>query len=133
MSIGVGLFLVAVGAIFAFAVNDSSIGNLDVSAVGVILMVIGAVGTAISMLVWNKYQPTQRRARLIERELPGGRVVEREVPPGRIVEREAPVGRVIHVDNTGNTERIVEHEVPPSSTEHEVHNGNLPPRRSRSW
>ena len=131
MSIGVGLFLVAVGAIFAFAVNDSSIGNLDVSAVGVILMVIGAVGTAISMLVWNKYAPTSRRARLIERELPGGRVVEREVPPGRIVEREAPVGRVIHVDSSpdGTTERIVEQEVPPPTREYEVRNGTMPPRR----
>jgi Domain of unknown function (DUF6458) len=131
MSIGVGLFLVAIGAILAFAVNDTSVGNLDVSAVGIILMVIGAVGTTISMLVWNKYQPTQRRARLIERELPGGRVVEREVPPGRIVEREAPAGRVIRVDSTPrDTERIVEQEVPPDP---DARNGSVPPRRSRTW
>ena len=132
MSIGVGLFLIAVGAILAFAVRDSTIGNLDVSVVGVILMIVGAAGTTISMLVWNKYTPSRRRARLIERELPGGRVIEREIPPGRIVEREAPVGRVIHVDTTPNgTERIIEEEVPPSPSDR-VGPGDTPPRR-RTW
>jgi Domain of unknown function (DUF6458) len=128
MSIGVGLFLVGVGAVLAFAVRDTTIGNLDVSVVGVILMIIGVAGSVISQLVWAKYQPTRRRARLIERDLPGGRVIEREVPP----DREAPVSRVIHVDTTPNgTERIIEQEVPPPPTEQDVRPGE-PPRR-RSW
>jgi hypothetical protein len=132
MSIGVGLFLVGVGAILAFAVRDTTIGNLDVSVVGVILMIIGVTGSVLSQLVWAKYQPTRRHARLIERDLPGGRVIEREAPPGRIVEREAPVSRVIHVDTTPNrTERIIEQEVPPPPTEQDVRPGE-PPRR-RSW
>jgi hypothetical protein len=131
MSIGVGLFLIGVGAILAFAVRDTTVGNLDVSVVGVILMIIGAAGSVISQMVWSKYQPGRRRARLIERDLPGGRVVEREIPPGRIIEREAPVGRVIHVDSTPNgTERIIEQEVPPPPAD-QPRPGD-PPRR-RAW
>ena len=133
MSIGVGLFFIAVGAILAFAVNDRTVGNFDLSAIGVILMLVGVVGTSISMLIWNKYGAGGRRARLIERDLPGGRVVEREVPPGRVVERETPVGRVLHVDSTRNgaTERIIERDIPPPPEERVVEEDV--PRRRRRW
>lgn len=88
MSIGVGLFLVAVGAILAFAINDPIVGNLDVRVAGVILMVIGVAGPTIAIAMWNRYAPSRRRSRLIERDLPGGRVVERELPPARVIEVE---------------------------------------------
>jgi hypothetical protein len=121
MSLGVGLFLIGIGAVLAFAVTDKTVGNVDVEAVGVILMVIGAAGSALSAMMWSKYSPSRRRARLIERDLPGGRVVEREIPPGRIIEREAPVGRVLQVDTVRNgTERIVEEEVPPPLSEDDL-------------
>jgi hypothetical protein len=130
MSLGVGLFLIAVGAILAFAVQDSTIGNVDVSVVGVILMIIGLAGSAISMMVWSRYSPSRRRTSLIERDLPGGRVIEREIPPGRIIERESPPTRVVHVENTPNgTERIIEEDVPPPPSAQMTRHGD--PRRSR--
>jgi hypothetical protein len=121
MSIGVGLFLVAVGAILAFAVNDTTVGNLDVRAVGVILMVIGVAGPTIAMLMWNRYAPSRRRARLIERDLPGGRVVERELPPARVIQ--------VDVESAADgTQRLVERGI-GSPPEPDAGDGNLPPRR----
>lgn len=58
MGIGVSVFLLAVGAILAFAVTGSVEGiNLDV--VGIILMVAGALGLlwslmASSMMPWRQ-------------------------------------------------------------------------------
>ena len=53
MGIGVSIFLLAIGAILAFAVNVQSDG-IDLNAVGVILMVVGAVGMAASMMMWDR-------------------------------------------------------------------------------
>lgn len=53
MGIGVGIFLVAIGAILAFAVNVQSNG-IDLNAVGVILMLVGAVGIVVSMFMWDR-------------------------------------------------------------------------------
>ncbi len=43
VTVGGSLFLIAVGAILRFAVKDS-IEDVDLSTVGVILMVVGVVG-----------------------------------------------------------------------------------------
>jgi hypothetical protein len=48
VEIGTSLFLVAVGAILYFAV-DARISGLEISTVGIILMVIGIVGLLISL------------------------------------------------------------------------------------
>lgn len=52
MQIGTSLFLLAVGAILKFAVTDA-ISGVDLSTVGVILMVVGAVGLVLSLLIFN--------------------------------------------------------------------------------
>ncbi|MDX6584610.1 MAG: hypothetical protein QOI10_3794 [Solirubrobacterales bacterium] len=52
MGIGVSIFLIAIGAILTFAVN-LSVSGLDLSTVGVILMVVGGVGLAASMLLFG--------------------------------------------------------------------------------
>jgi len=52
MGIGVSIFLIAVGAILAFAVNVSS-GGIDLNTIGVILMVVGVIGLAVTMLILN--------------------------------------------------------------------------------
>ena len=52
MGIGVSIFLIALGAILAFAVNVSS-GGIDLNTIGVILMVVGVVGLAVTMLIMN--------------------------------------------------------------------------------
>jgi hypothetical protein len=60
MGIGVSLFLLAVGAILTFAVDVTTNGiNLD--TVGIILMIIGAVGLLMSMLFWSSFAPFASR------------------------------------------------------------------------
>lgn len=54
MGIGVSTFLLAVGAILAFAIDVETSGfNLD--TIGVILMVVGLIGLVASMLAWNSW------------------------------------------------------------------------------
>ena|SRR5437764_3600401 len=59
MGIGVSIFLMAVGAILAFAVNVPSDGiNLD--TVGVILIILGLVGLLASLVLWEDWTPRRR-------------------------------------------------------------------------
>lgn len=56
MGIGISVFLLAVGAILTFAVEVTAEGvNLD--TVGVILMIVGALGLLMSMLFWSSFAP----------------------------------------------------------------------------
>lgn len=48
MGIGISVFLIAIGAILAFAV-DVAVSGLDLSAIGVILMIVGAIGLAVAV------------------------------------------------------------------------------------
>ena len=50
MGIGVSVFLLALGAILAFAVN-ATVSGLEISTIGIILMVCGAIGLLLTMLV----------------------------------------------------------------------------------
>ena len=65
MGIGVGIFLIAVGAIIAFAVDYQASG-VDIAAVGWILMAAGAVGILLDLIV---FAPRRR-------DVVGGAVVE---------------------------------------------------------
>ena len=53
MGIGISVFLIAVGAILAFAV-DVTVSGLDLDTVGVILMIAGAIGLLWSLLFLNR-------------------------------------------------------------------------------
>ncbi len=53
MGIGVSIFLLALGAILAFAV-DFTVSGLDIAVIGIILMVCGAVGLLLTMLVFGR-------------------------------------------------------------------------------
>ena len=53
MGIGASVFLIAIGAILAFAV-DLSVSGLDLATVGVILMIVGAIGLVTSMLIFGR-------------------------------------------------------------------------------
>ena len=53
MGIGASITLLAIGAILAFAV-DAEISGLDISTIGVILMVCGAIGLLLTMLVFGR-------------------------------------------------------------------------------
>jgi hypothetical protein len=56
MGFGVSVFLMAVGAILAFAVDISTDG-LNLDTVGVILIILGLVGLLASLVMWNDWTP----------------------------------------------------------------------------
>ena len=63
MRIGASLVLIALGAILKFAVTKS-VNGIDLETVGVILMVVGAVGLLITLVLMT----TRRRTDVIHRE-----------------------------------------------------------------
>jgi hypothetical protein len=69
LGLGVGLILVAVGAILAFAVHHHTSG-FDINTIGYILLAVGAFGILISMIFWSSWAGaghwTQRRGRYVE-------------------------------------------------------------------
>jgi hypothetical protein len=70
MGIGVSIFLIAVGAVLAFAVS-AEVSGLDIQVVGWILLVVGAVGVLLSLLFWSSWGGWGRREVVEER--PGSR------------------------------------------------------------
>ena len=54
MGIGVSLILIAIGAILTWAV-ETTVSGVDINTVGVILMVVGAVGLLISLVFWSSW------------------------------------------------------------------------------
>ena len=56
MGLGVGILLVAVGAILAFAVNvDTTSAGVNLHTVGWILLGVGALGILLSMAFWSSW------------------------------------------------------------------------------
>lgn len=58
MTIGAGIFLIAVGAILAFAVNFD-VSGLDINVVGFILMIVGVVGLIMTAFIWGPRNRTR--------------------------------------------------------------------------
>lgn len=57
MGIGGSIFLLALGAILAFAVN-ADISGIDINVIGWILMACGLVGLVITLWYWNSRRRT---------------------------------------------------------------------------
>jgi hypothetical protein len=56
MGLGAGLFLVAIGAVLAFAVHTTTgASGIDLHTVGWILMGVGAFGILLSMMFWSSW------------------------------------------------------------------------------
>lgn len=72
MGIGTSIFLIAVGAVLKFAVT-ASVSGIEIATVGVILMVVGAIGLLISLFLLA--QARDRGAAVVT-----DRVVERDRP-----------------------------------------------------
>ena len=56
MTIGASLFCIAVGAICAFAVTEEFAG-IDIQVVGYILLVIGAIGLVLGLILMRRPRP----------------------------------------------------------------------------
>ena len=54
MGIGVSIPLIAVGAILIWGVTGE-VSGMDIDAVGVILLVVGALGLLLSMIFWSSW------------------------------------------------------------------------------
>jgi hypothetical protein len=64
MGIGFSLVLIGAGAILTWAV-EATVSGIDLTAVGVILMVVGGVGLVLSLVFWSTWGlagvPTRER------------------------------------------------------------------------
>lgn len=67
MTTGASIFLIAVGAILAFAITKT-VNGVDLVMVGWILMGVGALGLLLSILFWSSYSPygSARRRTVVE-------------------------------------------------------------------
>jgi hypothetical protein len=68
MGIGVSVFLIAVGAILAFAVNVTTSG-VDLAAVGWILMGVGVIGLIVALIAMNGFRWGGPRSRVVDDEV----------------------------------------------------------------
>ena len=65
MGIGVSIFLIAVGAILAFAVNFN-VSGLDINVVGYILMIVGVIGLIMTAFIWGPRNRTRGTGDVVE-------------------------------------------------------------------
>jgi hypothetical protein len=73
MGLGVGIFLTALGAILAFAVN-TSVSGIEIKTIGWILMVVGIAGIVLSMIFWSSWGGpggARRRTTVVDDGPPG--------------------------------------------------------------
>ena len=74
MGIGASVFLLAVGAILTFALENDFVEGINLDVVGIILMAAGAIGLFMFAVVWG------RRDRVVDRTVVDrAPVVERRV------------------------------------------------------
>ena len=78
MSIGTSIFLIAVGAILDFAVTVDNPKGFDLNTIGVILMVVGAIGLLLSLL-WARRTTTTTATPIVTSPRRETVVTERDV------------------------------------------------------
>lgn len=76
MGIGASIFLLAVGAILAFAVN-AQVAGIDINVIGWILMAAGVIGLLMTLIV---FAPRRRRRVVEQTGVPYGTVVADTTP-----------------------------------------------------
>ncbi|MGI8779308.1 MAG: DUF6458 family protein [Solirubrobacteraceae bacterium] len=67
MGIGTSIFLIAAGAILYFAVN-ADVSGLEISTVGLILMICGALGLVISLFMTSSARRGATTERTVVRD-----------------------------------------------------------------
>ena len=85
MTIGAGLLLIALGAILRFGISTVSTHGFGVHTIGDILMLVGALGVVLWLLVFAPWAPRARSRRTVYRE---------EVPPRTVYREDVPVDQV---------------------------------------
>lgn len=64
MGVGTSIFLIAIGAILDFAVNVTT-NAVNLHTVGLILMIVGAIGLVVSLIFWNSWGGYHRSRRVV--------------------------------------------------------------------
>ncbi len=54
MGISLSIFLIAIGAILAWAV-DAEVSGIDIHVAGIILVVVGSIGLVVSLVFWSSW------------------------------------------------------------------------------
>ena len=67
MGIGTSIFLIAVGAILYFAV-DATVSGLEITTIGLILMICGGLGLLISLFFLGSYRRGGTTERTVVRD-----------------------------------------------------------------
>ena len=69
MGLGASILLIAVGAILRWGVT-AEIAGLDISVIGLILMVVGGIGLVLSLLFWSTlgFGRSEPRERVVREE-----------------------------------------------------------------
>ena len=71
MGFGVSIFLIAAGAILAWAVN-ADVSGVNIHTIGWILLAVGALGALFSLIFWSSWGgfggPAEGRRRTVVRE-----------------------------------------------------------------
>ncbi|RKN46431.1 DUF6458 family protein [Micromonospora endolithica] len=96
MGIGASIFLIALGAIFAFAV-EADLGWLNLAVVGWVLMLAGVAGLLTTLYFWNSRRrpgATVREERVVADPVVADRVVP--VQDDRVVQEYREVRRPGH-------------------------------------
>ncbi|HWE57577.1 MAG TPA: hypothetical protein VG435_18880 [Acidimicrobiales bacterium] len=78
MGVGTSIVVFAIGAILRFATTVST-SNFNVHTIGVILMIVGAVGFLVSLMFWGSwggFGGYSRRRTVYRDGVAGGTVVE---------------------------------------------------------
>ena len=115
MSTGFSLFLIAVGAILYWAVTYT-VSGVDLTTIGAILMIVGVIGLALSLLFWSSLAPFASSAPFGRRTTGSDVVVHDNAPrPQTVVLRES----------APRPETVVIRESAPR-TETEIHREDLP-------
>lgn len=60
MGISLSLFLIAIGAVLAWAVN-AEVSGIDIQVAGIILVVVGVIGLVASLIFWSSWGGFGRR------------------------------------------------------------------------
>lgn len=74
MGIGVSIVLIAVGAVLDFAVTVQNSHGININTIGVILMIVGAIGLVATLFIWGP----RSRSTVVEDGVTGRRLYRRD-------------------------------------------------------
>lgn len=78
MGLGTSIVLIAIGAILDFAISVQTSG-FNLHTIGVILMVVGAIGAVLSIVFWSSWGGFHTSRGSVVEEVPARRTVREDI------------------------------------------------------